>query len=245
MDFCFCGSATRSRTATGAAVHGQIGGSHCAHLLGLGALDAHQRGVAQLVAAGLDGEHGGSGQLDGLEPAFFEFALHGEAGVGLLHVEDERGVGQAEQFGKDDAGLALAEVVGLQAGEDEVGALRLDGGGQQAGHAERVARAEVGAVDVDGAVRALGQGFADGGADALRSGGEDDDFAAVLLLELQGFFEGVGVGLVQRVLQAGFFNPLAGGVDADLRIALRDLLDGDDDFHTFDLLFILAGHPEP
>ena len=43
-----------------------------AHFLGLGALDAHQRGVAQLVAARLDGEHRGQRQLDGLEPAVLQ-----------------------------------------------------------------------------------------------------------------------------------------------------------------------------
>ncbi len=68
-------------------------------------------------------------------------------------------------------------------------------------------------------------------ADALGAGAEDDDFAAVLLFELQGFFEGVGVGFVHGVLEVGLFDPLAGGVDADLCIALGDLLDGDDDFH--------------
>ena len=60
-----------------------------AHLLGLGALDAHQRCVAQLVAAGLDGEHGGQRQLDVLEPAALELALHAEAGVGLFDGENE------------------------------------------------------------------------------------------------------------------------------------------------------------
>jgi hypothetical protein len=114
-------------------------------------------------------------------------------------------VGQAEQFGDDDAGLAEAQVFGLQAGEDEVGILRLDGGGEQAGYAEGVAMAEVVAVDVDGAVCAFGEGFADGLAYALGAGAEDDDFAAVLLLELEGFFEGVGVGLVEGVLEAGLF----------------------------------------
>ena len=48
--------------------------------LGLGLLDAHQRGVAQLVAAGLDGEQRGQRHLDVLEPAVFQFALHAQAG---------------------------------------------------------------------------------------------------------------------------------------------------------------------
>ena len=114
----------RSSTTTGGRRAAELGGGDAAHFFGFGALDAHERGVAQLVAAGLDGEDGGSGQLDVLEPSFFELALDFEAGVVLFDVEDERGVRQAEQFGEDDAGLAVAEVVRLQAGEDEVGALR-------------------------------------------------------------------------------------------------------------------------
>ncbi len=173
----------------------------------------------------------GVGRADLLEPAFFQFPLDGEAGVGLFYMQDERGVGQVEELGEDDAGLAEAEVFRLEAGEDQVGRFRRDGGGEQAGYAEGVAGAEVVAGDVDGAVGALGEGFADGLADALRAGGEDDDFAAVLLFQLQGFFEGVGVGLVEGELKIGFFNPLSGGVDAELGIAIGDLLDGYDDFH--------------
>ena len=52
---------------------------------------------------------------------FFKFALHAEAGVGLLDVQDQRGVRQAQKFGKDHAGLAQTQVVGLQAGEHQVG----------------------------------------------------------------------------------------------------------------------------
>ena len=43
----------------------------------------------------------GSGQFDGLKPALFELALHFEAGIGLFDVQDQRGVGQAEQFGHE------------------------------------------------------------------------------------------------------------------------------------------------
>ena len=142
-------------------------------------------------------------------------------------------MGDLEQFGEDDAGLAVAEVIGLKAGEDQVGVLGADGFGDQAGHAEGVALGEVVGGDVDGAVGALGQGFADGGADALGAGADHDDFAAVFLLELEGFFQGVGVRLVHGVLEVGLLNPFARVVDADLRIALGDLLDGYDDFHSW------------
>ena len=38
----------------------------------------------------------------------------------------------AQQLGEDGAGLAVAQIVGLQAGENQVGRLRMQGGGQQA-----------------------------------------------------------------------------------------------------------------
>jgi hypothetical protein len=58
----------------------------------------------------------------------------------------------------------------LQAGEEQVGALLLCGFGEKAGYAEGVAGGEIVADDVNGAVGALGEGFADGGSDALGAG---------------------------------------------------------------------------
>ena len=185
VERCFWGRAMDSSAARAAAGGAQVRCRHAAHFLGLGALDAHQRGVAQLVSAGLDGEHRGQRQFDVLEPAAFELALYVEAGVGLLDGEDERSVRQAEQFGEDHAGLSEAEVVGLQAGQHQVGRFGLDGFGEQPRDRERIELMQVVGVHVDGAIGALGEGFANGGADALRAGGEDDHFAAVLFLELQ------------------------------------------------------------
>ena len=66
---------------------------------------------------------------------------------------------------------------------------------------------------MDGAVGALGEGFAQGGGDALGPGAEGDDFAAMLFLQLQGLFERVGVGLVDGVGEVGVVDPLAGRCD--------------------------------
>ena len=143
MDFLFLrqGDAFEEHDGSGCLI--EFSSGDLADFFGLGALDAHERCVAKFVAAGLDGEDGGSGQFDGLEPAFFEFALDVEAGVGFLDVENERGMGQTKQLGHDDAGLAVAKIVGLQAGEDEVGIFGLDGRGEQSRDAERVALAEI------------------------------------------------------------------------------------------------------
>ena len=68
-----------------------------------------------------------------LEPAVFKLAQNLDAAIGLFDLEDQCGVGQAEELGEDDSGLAEAEVVGLQAGEDQVGLLVFHSCGEQAG----------------------------------------------------------------------------------------------------------------
>jgi len=49
---------------------------------------------------------------------------------------------------------------------------------------------------------------------------------------LQRLFQRISIRLVQRKLKIGFFNPLTRGVDAKLRIAVRNLFDSDNDFHN-------------
>ena len=185
----------------------------------------------------------GGGQFDRLEPALFELALYLDAGLGLLHVQNQRGVGQAEQFGDNDAGLAQSQIFRLQSGQHQVGILRLCRGGQQPRHAQRIARAQIVADDMDGPVRALGQSFADGRAHALRAGAHDNHFAAVLLLELQRLFKRIGVWLVHRVLQLTLFNPFAGSGDVNRGVAVWNLFDSNNDFHDEWLQFILAHAP--
>ncbi len=85
---------------------------------------------------------------------------------------------------------------------------------------------------MDGAVGPFGQRFADGLPGALRGRAERDHFAAMLLFQLQSRFERVRVRLIDLISQVGLFDPLARARDAQLRIARRDLLDGDDNFHN-------------
>ncbi len=59
----------------------QFGRGEALDLFGLGLLDAHQRGVAQLADAGLDRQQRRQRHLDVLEPAVFQFALHADAAV--------------------------------------------------------------------------------------------------------------------------------------------------------------------
>ena len=75
---------------------------------------------------------------DPLEPAAFELALHAQRAALDLHFHDDRRVRQAEPLGEDDAGLRVALVVGLQAGEHQVERLVLHRRGERVGDDERV-----------------------------------------------------------------------------------------------------------
>ena len=105
------------------------------------------------------------------------------------------------------------------------------GFGQQLGHAQRIEGRQIFFFDVNGAIGALGQRFANGLRGARGSGAQRDHFAAVLFLQLQRFFERVSIGLVDLEGKIVLLNPTAAGVDAELRVARGDLLDGDEDFH--------------
>ena len=109
----------------------------------------------------------------------------------------------------------------------------LGGGGfrQQLGDAQRVERGQVFFLDVNGAVGAFGQRLADGLRSARRPGAQRDHFAAVLLLQLQRLFERVSIRLIDLETEVALLNPAAARIDAKLRIADRNLLDGNDNLH--------------
>ena len=71
-------------------------------------------------------------------------------------------------------------------------------------------------LDVDGAVGAFGQGFAQRGGDALRPGAEGDHLAAILFLQLQRLFQRVGVRLVDAIGEVAFVDTLAAGRQGEL-----------------------------
>src|SRR5208282_2287482 len=61
-------------------------------------LDADQRGIAQLVNAGLNCEHGRQRHVDELKESRLEFALHADAGLIFFNLHDDGGVRPAQQF---------------------------------------------------------------------------------------------------------------------------------------------------
>jgi len=83
---------------------------------------------------------------------------------------------------------------------------------------------------VDRAIRAFSERFTNGLSGPRRTRAQRDHFAAVLLFQLERFFQSVGVGLIDLETQIGFLDPLAGCIRPELRVADGNLLDRDDNF---------------
>jgi hypothetical protein len=103
---------------------------------------------------------------------------------------------------------------------DEIGGLGFGCFGQQPCYVERVAGVErafagLWREDMDGAVRTLGERLAQGARDALGAGAEHDNLAALActLLQLQRFFERIGVRLVHRPGEIALVDAATIGVE--------------------------------
>src|SRR5271156_5342032 len=80
--------------------HVQCSAIYSRNFFSLGGHNAFQGGVARLVDAGLNGEHGGQRQFDVLEPAGFEVALELHVIFDDFDGHDDGGVRAAEKFGE-------------------------------------------------------------------------------------------------------------------------------------------------
>ena len=99
--------------------------------------------------------------------------------------------------------------------------------------------------DVNRAVGAAGQRFADHLLHARRAGRADHHFAAVLLAQAQRLFERVGVGLVHLVADVLLANPRLVVVQARLPLARGHLLDANGNFHDRQPLSNLLNNSAP
>ncbi len=114
----------------------------------------------------------------------------------------------------------------MQTGEQEVRLFCFDGVGEKARRGQGIEFRGGGVqFDMDGAVGAFGQSFADGLGGLRRTGAQNHHFAAKLFTQLQRFFQRIGVGFVHFVAEIRFVKPVAGGVGAKCGIPRRDLLD--------------------
>src|SRR5207237_3001161 len=117
----------------------------------------------------------------------------------LFALPDDGGVRPSQQFRQNHAGLRIAVVIGLQAGEDEVELLILDGSSECLGGVDGVERNEAGIFQMNGAVGSLGQRLAQYLLGARRSGSNRYYFAAVFFFLPQGFLKRIGIRFVDLV----------------------------------------------
>ena len=137
----------------------------------------------------------------------------------------------AELFGEDDADLGEPLIVGLQTGEHDVELVAFHRGGQRVGGHEGIGAREAFVVDMDGAVGAARERFADDLRHPRRACRADHDLAAMLLLQAQGLFERIGVRFVHFESRILLANPGFRIVEAGLPLPGGDLLDADSNLH--------------
>ena len=135
----------------------------------------------------------------------------------------------AQQFRQDNAGLRVAVIVGLQAGEDQIEFFILDGRREGLRGIKGIESDEGIVFEVDGAVRALGQGFAQHLLRTRRAGSDDHHFSSMFFSLAQRFFEGESVGLVHFIRDV-FADPGRSLVQLERCILLRHLLHANQDF---------------
>ncbi len=127
--------------------------------------------------------------------------------------------------------MTIAQIVALQARKHQVGRLSLERSRHQARGGEWIVCAGILVLDVYGAVGPFGERFPNRLCGACGTEAQGDHFSAVLFLQLKALFESVCIGLVDLVREILFVNPLARRGDPQLRIASRNLLDRNHDFH--------------
>ena len=189
--------------------------------LALGLHDALEAGVARLVDARLHLDDRRQLDAEDLVQAGLHLAGH-LGGTALLHLQahHQPGVGPAEVAGDDRAGRAVADVVGLRAGEHEVERLARQRRRQRAAGGHRVAAGEGGVVEVDGACGAERQRLAQRLLQARRAEAVHHHLAAGGLGDAQPLLQGVLVALVddEGQLLLGHPAPVGGHLEACLGI---------------------------
>ncbi len=142
-------------------------------------------------------------------------------------------------LGADLGGVA---VDGLTAAEDDVlgaDADLVDGSSQNLGGSEGIGTAELTAGHQHAAVRAAGDQLTQHAFSRRGAHGDDHDFAAGLIFQLQGSLHGVQVVGVGDGGHGGTVHG-AVGLDRYLALGIRDLFDTNDCFHCTSCLLTSA-----
>jgi hypothetical protein len=158
--------------------------------------------------------------------------VDGRRPVSQLELRHDGDAGQRQQLRQRGSGRRLHRIARLDAGEDEVGALRPHDLGERAGHGDGVGSRQLVRPDTHAPVGPHGEGTAHRLLGLLGPDGDDDHLAvAGGLAHAQGLLRRERVPLVERVVEVvGIDVPLVLG-ELDLVSEGRDLLDADDDLH--------------
>ena len=171
--------------------------------------------------------------LDG-HIAVFQHSLDRDGIAVFLDFGGVGDLGQMELFGNLRANLGRVAVDGLPSAEDHVilfHADGVDGGGDNLAGGVGVGTAELAGGDKIRLIRAHGQRFPEHSGGGGGAHGDDDHFAARLVLDFQGGFQrvhvvGVGDGLHGGAVQGSVL------IDGDFAGGIGNLLDGNNDFHN-------------
>ncbi len=143
--------------------------------------------------------------------------------IGLFNLHDDGRVRPSQQLRQHHAGLRVAVIVGLQAGEDQIKLLIFNCRRKCPRGVRRVQPHKTGILKMNGTVRALGQRLAKHLLRPRRPGGNGDHFPAMLFFLPQSFFERKRVRLIHFVRNI-LTNPSPRLIQLERRILLRNLL---------------------
>jgi hypothetical protein len=141
-------------------------------------------------------------------------------------------VRNAKELRQGGAHLVVVLIDAALAGDDQVERNVLDGGGQNAGHRQRIAALGFRVVDMDAFIGAHGQGRANGLLGLLRSDGEYGHRAPFGFLDAQGLFHGQFVVGVHDPFDVVLLDGYAVPGDLDQRFGVGYLFDQNHDVHA-------------
>jgi hypothetical protein len=215
----------------GCGIQAQVGQALGVERLLLGLHDALERGVADFVHPCLNRQQSRQRHADDLQRASLELALDGDAAIGCFGAHDAGRVRNIEQLGQHGSDEAEVRIVRHQAAEDQIRALFPRDRSKRLRDAQGVGLVGRLVFHVDGAIRAHSEGRPQALDHAVRPDRDDNDLGVAGVLDAQRRFQAVVVVVVDLELQVRVVDPGAVAADFQASVAVRHLLQADEDLH--------------